>query len=197
VAHAILVDVVPARVAQAATLPGVTASVGDARELDAADASYDAVLLLGPLYHLVEAADRAQALAEARRVLRPGGLLAAAGISRYLSLLETGAAGTLTPGRVDPVRAVIETGAYDGHAGFVPTHWHTATELHDEVAAAGFTGTAVFGVEGPSWPALDSAGLSRFDELAEPALRAARIVERDPRLIDASAHLLAFARRPG
>ncbi|MEV6644857.1 class I SAM-dependent methyltransferase [Amycolatopsis sp. NPDC051371] len=191
-----LVDVVPAHVAQAATLSGVTASVGDARDLDAADASYDVVLLFGPLYHLVDAEDRARALAESRRVLRPGGLLAAAGISRYLSLLETGAAGTLTPGHVAPVRAVIETGAYDGHAGFVPTHWHTATQLHDEVAAAGFAGTAVFGVEGPSWPALDSAGLSRFDELVEPALRAARIVERDPHLMDASAHLLAFAHRP-
>ncbi|WP_329047489.1 methyltransferase domain-containing protein [Amycolatopsis sp. NBC_01488] len=191
-----LVDVVPAHVARAATRPGVTASVGDARSLDAADASHDVVLLLGPLYHLVDAGDRARALAEARRVLRPGGLLAAAGISRYLSLLETGAAGTLTSGLGDRVRAVIETGAYDGHVGFVPTHWHTATELHDEVTTAGFTDTAVFGVEGPSWPALDAAGLARFDQLVEPALRAARIVERDPALIGASAHLLAVARRP-
>jgi len=191
-----LVDLVPAHVARAAALPGVTASTGDARDLGAAEATYDVVLLLGPLYHLAGAGDRARALAEARRVLRPGGLLAAAGISRYLSLLETGAAGTLTPGHVGPVRTVIETGAYDAHAGFVATHWHTATELHDEVAAAGFTGTAVFGVDGPSWPALDAAGLSRFDELVEPALRAARIVERDPHLVHASAHLLAFARRP-
>ncbi|MEU0790163.1 class I SAM-dependent methyltransferase [Amycolatopsis sp. NPDC005961] len=191
-----LVDVVPAHVDRAAAVPGVTASVGDARGLDAADASYDVVLLLGPLYHLVEAADRTRALAEARRVLRPGGLLAAAGISRYLSLLEAGAAGTLSADRVAPVREVIDTGAYDGHAGFVRTHWHTATELHDEVTAAGFADTTVFGVEGPAWPALDAAGIAEYPHLAESALRAARIVERDPHLIDASAHLLAFAGQP-
>ncbi len=190
-----LLDPVPAHAGQARRHPGVTAVVADARALPVAGSRCDAVLLLGPLYHLVERADRARALAEARRVLRPGGLLVAAGISRYLSLLETATAGTLTPDREERIRAVITTGAYDGHAGFVPTHWHTATELHGEVLDAGFTGTAVFGVEGPAWPALDVAGLDRFDDLAEPALRAARIAERDPHLIDTSAHLLAFARR--
>ncbi|WP_245805107.1 methyltransferase domain-containing protein [Amycolatopsis australiensis] len=192
-----LIDLVPAHAARAATLPGVTASAGDARALAAADSSADAVLLLGPLYHLVDVADRARALAEARRVLRPGGLLAAAGISRYLSLLETGAAGTLTADVAGPVGQVIETGAYDGHIGFVPTHWHTATELREEVAAAGFPGPEVFGVEGPAWPALDAAGTGAFPDRARSALRAARLVERDPRLIDASAHLLAVAYRPG
>lgn len=191
-----LVDLVPAHVAEAAALPGVTAEAGDARDLAAGDASQDVVLLLGPLYHLVAPAERARALSEAWRVLRPGGLLAAAGISRYLSLLETGAAGTLTAGLAEPVRAVVETGAYDGHVGFVPTHWHTAAELHDEVAAAGFTGTAVFGVEGPSWPALDEAGLAEFPDRVESAMRAARLVEQDPHLVHASAHLLAVARRP-
>jgi ubiquinone/menaquinone biosynthesis C-methylase UbiE len=48
-------------------------SRGDARELDLADASVDAVLLLGPLYHLRQRSDRVRALAEARRVVRPGG----------------------------------------------------------------------------------------------------------------------------
>ena len=47
-----------------------SAQVGDARELPFPDASMDAVLLLGPLYHLSERADRLQALAEARRVCR-------------------------------------------------------------------------------------------------------------------------------
>jgi len=48
-----------------------------------ADAEFDAVLLMGPLYHLLEEAERLQALLEARRVLKPGGLLAAVFISRY------------------------------------------------------------------------------------------------------------------
>lgn len=50
---------------------------GDARQLAGpADGSCDAVLLLGPLYHLLEAADRGRAVAEAHRVLRPGSLAA-------------------------------------------------------------------------------------------------------------------------
>src|SRR5438552_2271432 len=39
---------------------------GDARHLDITSGSADAVLLLGPLYHLVGRADRAKALHEAR-----------------------------------------------------------------------------------------------------------------------------------
>ena len=48
-----------------------------------ADGSFDAVLLMGPLYHLLEELERRRALAEARRVLKPGGPLFAAFISRY------------------------------------------------------------------------------------------------------------------
>lgn len=61
--------------------------VGDARNLEHADETADAVLLFGPLYHLTERADRMRALAEARRVLRPGGVLFAYAISRYASTI--------------------------------------------------------------------------------------------------------------
>ena len=47
------------------------------------DASFDAVLLMGPLYHLLEEEERLRALSEARRVLRPGGPLFAAFITRF------------------------------------------------------------------------------------------------------------------
>jgi SAM-dependent methyltransferase len=190
-----VVDPVPAHVAAAASLPGVTASEGDARALVAADASADVVLLFGPLYHLTDGDDRARALAEAVRVLRPGGLLAAAGISRYLSLLEDGTGGRLTEAGEAPIRQVIASGDYDGHVGFVASHFHTADELQAEVEAAGLRDVTVYGVEGPAWPALDVAGLAAFDALAGSALRCARLVERDPLLINASAHLLTMARR--
>ncbi len=52
----------------------------------------------------------------------------------------------------------------------------------------------VFGVEGPTGPALDAHGLDRVDELLPAAVRCARAVERDSALIAASAHLLAVGR---
>ncbi|MCA1842209.1 MAG: class I SAM-dependent methyltransferase, partial [Actinobacteria bacterium] len=77
-----VVDPIPLHVEQAkAAHTGVTGEVGDGRDLRRESGAVDAVLLLGPLYHLVERADRMQALAEARRVLRPGGVLIAAAIT--------------------------------------------------------------------------------------------------------------------
>jgi ubiquinone/menaquinone biosynthesis C-methylase UbiE len=59
-----------------------------ATELPLADASVDAILLLGPLYHLRELAERQQAVAEAARVLKSGGIVAAAGINRIAFLRD-------------------------------------------------------------------------------------------------------------
>jgi SAM-dependent methyltransferase len=70
-------DIVPLHVEQTAAAtagyPAVTTAVGDARDVDLDEASVDAVLLLGPLYHLADRRDRVRALGEARRVVRPGG----------------------------------------------------------------------------------------------------------------------------
>src|SRR5215472_1392012 len=68
--------------------PLVQASVGDALDLDLADACFDAVLLLGPVYHLRRRADRIRALQEARRIVRPGGPVFVAAISRWAPRLD-------------------------------------------------------------------------------------------------------------
>jgi SAM-dependent methyltransferase len=49
-----LVDLVERHLQQALVSSGCTAELGDARALEAENGSYDAVLLLGPLYHLTE-----------------------------------------------------------------------------------------------------------------------------------------------
>ncbi|HXP86778.1 MAG TPA: class I SAM-dependent methyltransferase [Bryobacteraceae bacterium] len=59
-----------------------------ATELPLADASLDAVLLLGPLYHLRDLRERQKAVQEAGRVLKPGGVVAAAGINRIAFLRD-------------------------------------------------------------------------------------------------------------
>ena len=86
-----IIDITPRHVeranAELATL-GVVAEVGDARRLNVANDSFDVVLMFGPLYHLTEETDRRQALAEAGRVLRPGGRLLAMAVCRFASLLD-------------------------------------------------------------------------------------------------------------
>jgi SAM-dependent methyltransferase len=110
-----LIDATPELVeqARAGEPPAFEAAVGDARDLAEPDESADAVLLLGPLYHLPARDNRMKALAEAHRVLRPGGLLAAAAISRYtivIDLLRARQAeqGTLRTGRCTRRRPTAE-----------------------------------------------------------------------------------------
>ena len=60
-----------------------------ATRLDSLQAeAFDVVLLLGPLYHLCSPAARRHAVAEAARILKPGGLLFAAAINRLSYLRE-------------------------------------------------------------------------------------------------------------
>jgi len=68
----VVIDREPAMLAQAAA-KGLETRAGDAQELPLADASVDAAMLVSMLHHVE---DPAAALAEARRILRPGGRLA-------------------------------------------------------------------------------------------------------------------------
>ncbi|MPZ84088.1 MAG: methyltransferase domain-containing protein [Actinophytocola sp.] len=111
-----LVDPVPLHV-ESSRANGIDADRGDARELAEPDGSWDAVLLLGPLYHLLDRVDRVRALAEARRVVRPGGVVLAATISRWASMYEVllnnmGEA----PGFLDMMRTDLKTRCPARHA---------------------------------------------------------------------------------
>lgn len=191
-----VVDLVPEHVTRAAALPGVTAELGDARTLAAADSSVDAVLLMGPLYHLLERTDRLTALGEARRVTRRGGLVAGTVITRYASLLDLIWRGELDDERLELVRQTIGTGRHDHRIGFMDVHFHTCPEAAEEFAAAGLPGADVYGIEGPGWPtASAAAGTDRAPAVHDSSLRAARALESDPATHPFSAHLLVAARR--
>lgn len=196
-----LVDISPRHVEKAnselASL-GVVAELGDARELAAADSSYDAVLLLGPLYHLTRRQDRLRALREAARVARSGGVVAVAAVSRFASLFDGLSRQFLFDGGFQDIVAQDLADGQHRNPEDRPDWWTTAyfhhpDELRTEAVEAGLDVQEVVGLEGlAGWlPQL----APHWDEPAgrEAILWSARSVESEPALLGLSAHLLLVA----
>lgn len=175
-------------------------SVGDARRLERGDASVDAVLLMGPLYHLPSRDDRLLALREARRVLTPGGVVYAATISRFASLLDGLHRNLLDdPAFVPIVERDLRDGQHRNPTGdpsyFTTAFFHNPSEISAEIEDAGLTCETTLAVEGPLWLVRD------FDRQWDDAERRRLVldllgrVETEASLLGVSAHLLTVARR--
>jgi SAM-dependent methyltransferase len=195
-----LIDPVPLHLEQAAAAGGFSVARGDARNLAEADGSWDAVLLLGPLYHLTERSDRLRALAEARRVARPGGVVAAAVISRYASTLDGYFRGFIDrPGFPAIMTQGLGTGQHRNPDRdpdyFTTAFFHTRDGIAAELTESGWHLAEVLPVEGPLHWAPDIR-----TRLADPAQRQLILdvlatMEQDPAAAGATAHLLALGRR--
>lgn len=201
-----LIDASPRLVAEAqrrAAAGSALASyrVGDARALEFADGTANIVLLLGPLYHLTEAGARARALAEARRVLIPGGWLFAAVISRWASALD-GLARDLfqDPRFAAIVRQDLDDGQHrnptDRLDYFTSAYFHRPDAVLAELEAAGFAEHRVYGIEGPGWLMPDVEERMNDPRRRADVLYVARSIQSEPSMLGVSAHLLAVARRP-
>jgi ubiquinone/menaquinone biosynthesis C-methylase UbiE len=200
-----LVDLVPSHVEKAvekSKIPGsprlASMKVGDARNLDYPDELFDAILMHGPLYHLVERKDRVAALAEARRILRSGGTLLAFAITRYASTIVG-----LLDGRiwnsdfVDMIREEIATGQHkrcpsNSEASFRTAFFHHPDELKAELDDAGLISEAILGVLGPAWMARDFEQSWQDEVRREVLLNLARMLENEPVL---GPRLLAVSRK--
>jgi ubiquinone/menaquinone biosynthesis C-methylase UbiE len=201
-----LLDIVPLHVEMAIASSGqqpeaplASATVGDARSLSWNEESVDALLLLGPLYHLTDKADRRLALAEAYRALKPNGTLVAVGISRFASTMDGLRAGFLKDSQFAGIADQdLKTGYHHNPTNpmyFMDTFFHRPDELRSEVVEAGFRVRGVYGIEGPGWLVHDFDEWWATPDYRERLLNIARVLETEPSLLGISAHLMVVASR--
>jgi SAM-dependent methyltransferase len=178
-----------------------SATVGDARALPQQDGIADAVLVMGPLYHLPEEEDRIAALREALRVAKPGATIVVAGISRYASALD----GLIRRLALDPeFKRIRDRDLIDGqHRNdavnrqyFTTAFLHRPEDLAAEMHRAGVASVSVRGVEGPGWMMQDFDNRWEDEALRADMLELARKLETEASIVGASAHLLGIGRRP-
>ncbi len=192
-------DIVPLHVEQVLDMAGngtaIQTAVADALSLDLADASVDAVLLLGPLYHLEDRADRVRALREAARIVRPGGPVFGAAISRWSARLDGMLRNRIYekyPEAPELIDGVERTGLLPplgprSFCGFT----HRPEQLREEFQAAGLTVADLVCVEGGSFLLQDIDDRMADESAWEVVLAASRAHERVPELMGLGPHLLA------
>ena len=175
----------------------IDSSVADARHLDLPDDSVDAVLLLGPLYHLHDRDQRLHCWREARRILRPGGVVFAAAISRWATLLDGSLLKRLGL-HYDNFAAMLDRALATGYLdplepGGFSAYTHRPDEFMAEAAEAGFTAAPPVAIEGPGYFMLDVEE-RQADRLAwNDVLDAARRIEGVRELVGIGPHLLMTA----
>lgn len=110
---------------------------------------YDAVLMFGPLYHLLTLDDRAQAVRQGVQQLRSGGRLFAAFISRFAPFREAAKANlTWLLERPDYAEQILETGVHDADSGFAHAHYAHPFEIVPFMEREGLVTLGLIGCEG-------------------------------------------------
>lgn len=201
-----LVDLAPRNIAFAkhkAEECGVAlgfAMVGDARAIPAVDSeSYDGVLCLGPLYHLIERADRARCIEEVRRVLKPGGFGFFAFNSIYAPAYYAVKNRERLPALMPQLRAAAGRDRYivaPDQGFFTEAIFVAPSLILDEFDGSGFEKVSLFGAES-LFAQSETQLLLQSPETRSELLDLAIAQAEDVAALYASEHIVFVGRKPG
>ncbi len=159
---------------------------------------FDAVLLMGPLYHLLAAEQRLAAITEAYRVLRPGGYIAASFITRFAPLRDIA---IHSPQWIldhpERYRQLLEEGlnpAYESSA-FPDSYFIHPRDIEPLMRAGGFSLETLRGCEGLLAGHEDAVN-ALTGELWEAWVDLNYRLSWEPTLFGASDHLLYIGSKP-
>lgn len=173
---------------------------GESQQLALPDACADLIILHGPLYHLQEKQHRLNAIKEARRVLKPNGILLGFAINRTASMLIGLINGYLhQESFFEMCKSELQTGLHQpakGWPGLLPcAYFHKPEELQQEFESCGIRSLDIFAVEGCVW--LDKNYFeSRSDNAKwQRLMHLIRLTEKESSLLGISPHLMIAGKK--
>lgn len=176
------------------------AVVGDATKMPFKDEQFDMALLFGPLYHLTEKQDRVKALSETKRIMKPGGIMLAAIISRYASLFDGFRRNLVDDDNFfsilnNDLQNGIHINKTDNLEYFTTAFFHTLEEIKTEVKESGLQLIKLIAVEGFAWT-IDNFNLRMKDAAYMSKLnQVLNKVESDDDLVAMSPHIIVVAEK--
>lgn len=187
-----------------------SAEVCDALSVPRKDKSADAVLLMGPLYHITDYNERIAAINESRRLLKDGGMIFTAALTPYSVLLYN--ITVYNPFGENPNRTLedpnfikmVKREIKDGHhinpdkavySGLGSAHLHTSKALKEELCAGGFVGSVVHGIMGGAWLANNIDELWGNEASRNALMHTVRLLDTCEEIIGLAGHLLAVSRK--
>ena len=177
-----------------------TCETGDATQLNFPDDQFDIVLLLGPLYHLTEEAERIKALSEAKRVLKPGGILFSAVISKYASLIDGFQRNLIADDRFEEILINdLKTGIHLNETGnpeyFTTAFFHTPLQIRNEIIKSDLKFEKLVAIESVGWIIADLNEKLKDERYMKRVKKIIKMVESDEDIISMSPHIMAIARK--
>jgi SAM-dependent methyltransferase len=165
------------------------------------DAAFDAVLCMGPMYHLIDEADRQQAAREVARMARPGAPAFVAFLNRLP--LPRGLLGTQMPtmpaGTEDLLDRWFGTGIFISPARqfFTDSYYAHPDEIRPLLEGAGFDSLELIGSESLIGGAEERLPLlsERQPHVEEWVIERLIEVAREPSIVGSSWHLLYIGRK--
>lgn len=166
---------------------------GNALELDDHERKYDVVLLMGPLYHLIDESHRRKAVEGALRLLKPNGLLIISFISNYAPIQDN--LKYFYPiDSVDDLLGYLQCGVSDGSQGFTTAYFTGPQEARGFMHSFGLSELVFAGVENILNSKEQEINLLD-DEEYEKWLEICYQLGRDPNLFGVSEHYLYIGQK--
>jgi 2-polyprenyl-3-methyl-5-hydroxy-6-metoxy-1,4-benzoquinol methylase len=174
--------------------------LGEAQKLELGDNFADVVILHGPLYHLQSKADRIRAITEAKRVLKPNGVVLGFAINHSASAIAALLNGFIhSPEIFEMCKAELTTGIHAPPAnmpGILPSaYFHRPAELKAEFEEAGLAYLDTYAVEGMIWMDKNYFESRSNPEKKETMLELMKITESDQSLLSLSPHMMIAGRK--